>query len=292
MIVVFGMEFFSLRIIRGLVQDPHLSRTAQRLHLTQSALSKRVQNLEEELGLKLFERRGPRGLEPTAAARELSMLADKVMVSWESGIQKITRHQTKPMHFGLVGPELFMREIILPWWLNASPEYPDMHFEAHISALSNVSLDLVAAGMDAGILEHEEVLDDYICKPIFTETWGIVYHPTSNIDSLSTLKWGTINQTSYNPVDDWLVKRQKMPPPVYHFSWDDLAALALWVGNTPGAGTVLPLHAVHAAVRKGHLKFKSLGKDSERVLYLAYRKENPSIEFIQKLLEVKKTVEI
>ena len=58
------MELFDLEIIQALIQDPHISRVAQRYHLSQSALSKRLQNLEEKIGLKLFERKGPRGLSP------------------------------------------------------------------------------------------------------------------------------------------------------------------------------------------------------------------------------------
>lgn len=283
------MEFQNLALVEALVQDPHLSRVAARFHLSQSALSKRLQTLEGELGLTLFDRRGPRGLEPTPAAREMAGLAQQVLTTWNAGLQKLKQHLDEPTHFGIVGPQIFMREIILPWWNTVSSKYPDLTLEAHVSALSKVSFDLVQAGMDVGILEHKEELVDYICKPVFYESWGIVSHPGLKLDlekpdSLKTARWGTLSP-QHNTVEEWLVRRQKMPPPVYRVYWNDLSALVQWVTETPGSATVLPLHACRAALDENRVRFESLGRDSRRVLYLAYRRANPHMKLIRELLQ-------
>ncbi|MGK5087507.1 LysR family transcriptional regulator, partial [Bdellovibrionota bacterium FG-2] len=73
------MDINNLRTIQLLVADPNLSRTAERLHMTQSALSKRVHAIESELGCELFERRGPRGLKPLQQAFELVGIAEKIL---------------------------------------------------------------------------------------------------------------------------------------------------------------------------------------------------------------------
>ena len=282
------MELLDLKIIQALIQDPHLTRVAHRFGLGQSALSKRLQNLEENLGIRLFDRRGPRGLSPTPVAAEVSQLSEQVLTAWESGLQRARRHLDAPAHFGIVGPQIFMREVILPWWTRVSSEFPELSLEVHISALSRVSFDLVQAGMDVGILEHKEELEDFICKPIFTETWGIVAHPRAKVDlhseeSLKKLTWGALS-TQHNPVEEWLVRRQKMPPPFYRLYWNDLTAMVNWVGETPGAATVLPLHACQSAIEQDRVQFISLGKDSKRVLYLAYRQNHPHRKIIQNLL--------
>ncbi len=284
------MELLNLRVLQSLVQDPHLTRVAQRFHFTQSALSKRLQNLEAELGIKLFDRRGPRGLAPTPAAVEIAGLSEQILLSWDSGLQKVKRHQDEPAHFGIVGPQIFMREIVLPWWTKRAPSYPELSLEVHISALSKVSFDLVQAGMDVGILEHQEELEDFICKPIFAETWGIVAHPRAHVnlqdsESLKKLNWSTLAAQN-NPVDEWLVKRQKMPPPIYNLYWNDLTALVHWVSETPKAATVLPLHACQTLLSEKRVQFESLGRDSKRALYLAYRQNHPHKKFIQELLSL------
>ncbi len=284
------MELTNLRILQSLVQDPHLSRVATRFHLTQGALSKRLQNLEAELGIKLFDRRGPRGLEATSSAREIAQLAAQILTAWDSGLQKARRHQDEPAHFAIVGPQIFMREVVLPWWSKTSAIYKELSLEVHISQLSKVSFSLVQAGMDAGILEHKEELEDFICKPIFSETWGVVSHAKAKVDLespevLKRLGWGTIS-ASQNPVDEWLVRRQKMIPPTYRIYWNDLTAMANWVSETPNSASVLPLHACQSLLEQKKVQFTSLGKDSKRVLYLAYRQNHPHKKFIQDLLKI------
>ena len=284
------MELLNLRILQSLVQDPHLTRTAQRFRLTQSALSKRLQNLEAELGVKLFDRRGPRGLEATSAAREVAGLSEKVLTAWDSGMTKVKRHQDEPTHFGVVGPQIFMREVFMPWWKKAGLRYPELSLEVQISALSRVSFELVQAGMDAGILEHKEDLPDFICRPIFTENWGIVAHARAKVDyehedSLKKLNWCTLSPQK-NPVEEWLVQRQKMPPPVYRLYWNDLSALASYVADTPNMATVLPLHTCQKYLDHKRMQFVPLGKDSKLVLYLAYRQNHPHSKVIQEMLRL------
>ena len=50
-----------LHYFRELADSGHLTRTAQKLYITQAALSNTIANLERQLGIKLFERVG-RGL--------------------------------------------------------------------------------------------------------------------------------------------------------------------------------------------------------------------------------------
>ncbi len=284
------MELSNLRILKTLVEDPHLSRAALRFHLTQSALSKRLQNIESDLGVKLFERRGPRGLEATPQAVEIARLSDQILTAWDSGLERAKRHLLEPVHFGIVGPQIFMREVVLPWWNKTGRSYPDLSLEVHISPLSRVSFELVQAGLDVGFLEHKEQLEDFICKPIFTETWGIVAHPRASVtldseESLRKVQWCTLSPQT-NPVNEWLVQRQKMPPPQYRLYWNDLTALVNFVSENPGTATVLPLHACQSALQEKRVKFTSLGRDSKRVLYLAYRQNHPHRAFIQEILKI------
>ena len=276
------MEIDHLKIIQHLIADPNISRAAERLHMTQSALSKRLQSIENEIGRPLFERRGPRGLKALPQAFELAKIAEKVLAVWVGGVQSIKRAADEPDHFLLVGPQLFLREVILPWWQKNSQDFADMRLEVHISNLERASLETIRAGADAGILEHKEELADFVCKPIYTERWGVVSHPGSRERDLNRFIWGTYSARD-NPVDTWLVRRQKLIPPSYRFYWEDLTALARWIAETPNAASVLPYHAVATRVEAGLLKFDPLGTDSTTKLYLAYAKKNPHKRLLQGL---------
>lgn len=284
------MDIDHLRIIRTLVSDSNLTRAAERLHVTQSALSKRVHQIESELGTQLFERRGPRGLKPLEPALELAQLADRVLTAWDSGVKRIREVAEEPEHFMLVGPQLFLREIVLPWWKTAGKDFPRLQFQVKVSSLSRVSLETVQMGADAGILEHKEELADYVCKPLYTEKWGIVRHPGTQHSELGKYIWGTYSGQE-NQVDFWLVRRQKMAPPIYRVLWQDHTALAVWVSETPGSATVLPYHSVYWLVKKNKLVFEPLGGDASTTLYLAYQRGNPHKRLLKALAALGSSVE-
>ncbi|MCC7121491.1 MAG: LysR family transcriptional regulator [Gammaproteobacteria bacterium] len=70
------IETASLRYFREVVRQGSLRRAAERLFVAQSAVSRQMTALEEELGVQLFERRA-RGMVPTAAGRLLLEFADE-----------------------------------------------------------------------------------------------------------------------------------------------------------------------------------------------------------------------
>src|SRR5215475_2013231 len=67
------MELRHLRYFVVVGEEQHFGRAAERLRVAQPALSRQVQDLEEEIGFKLFDRL-PRGVKISAAGK--SFLAD------------------------------------------------------------------------------------------------------------------------------------------------------------------------------------------------------------------------
>lgn len=277
------MEIAHLKIIQTLAADPHLGRAAQRLHLTQSALSKRLRAIEEEIGCTLFERRGPRGLKALPQASELAGLADRVSTTWEAGLKRIRHGAAEPRHFLLVGPQLFLRETVLPWWNGVAHEFPDLEFEVRVSPMSRISIEALQGGANAAVLEHQEELADFVCRPIYEERWGVVRHPAGRRARLEDYEWGTPSLTD-NPVDQWLIRSKKMTQPArYRMIWNDITALARWIAETPGAASVLPYHAVAQATEAGRLVHEPLSAAARSRLYLAYERDGGHGRLIKRL---------
>ncbi len=74
------LNYNHLRYFWAVATDGNLTRTAQRLHLSQSALSVQIKKLEERLGHALFERRG-RQLHLTEAGRIALDHADAIFAT-------------------------------------------------------------------------------------------------------------------------------------------------------------------------------------------------------------------
>jgi len=74
------MDLTQLRTFVAVAQEGHLTRAAERLHISQPAASAHVRALESYFDVKLFDRTN-RGLELTAAGRALAEGAARVLDS-------------------------------------------------------------------------------------------------------------------------------------------------------------------------------------------------------------------
>lgn len=72
------LEFRHLRTIKAIYEEGGLARAADRLHITQSALSHQVKGLEDQAGVELFVRRS-KPLKLSAAGMRLLALAEEVL---------------------------------------------------------------------------------------------------------------------------------------------------------------------------------------------------------------------
>jgi len=74
------MEFNRLKSFAAVAEAGHLTRAAEKLHISQPALSAQIKALEDELELPLFERT-PAGMTLTPAGRRLLAEAEKVLAA-------------------------------------------------------------------------------------------------------------------------------------------------------------------------------------------------------------------
>ena len=78
--MISGMELNRLRSFAAVAEAGHLTRAAERLHISQPALSAQIKALEDELDLSLFDRT-PSGMALTEAGRRLLTEAEKVLAA-------------------------------------------------------------------------------------------------------------------------------------------------------------------------------------------------------------------
>ena len=95
------LNYHHLRYFRAVAHDGNLTRTAERLNLSQSALSIQIRNLEDRMGQALFERRG-RQLHLTEAGRIALDHADRIFSVGEELVQTLKRASAvrRPIRIG------------------------------------------------------------------------------------------------------------------------------------------------------------------------------------------------
>lgn len=114
------MDHTALRAFAAVAREGSLSRAAQRLHLTQPALSLQLKALQARLGVRLFERT-PRGMRLTPDGAALLPLADRVLAAqreFDGAAQRLRQQVRGELAIGtILDPEFtrlgaFLRELV------------------------------------------------------------------------------------------------------------------------------------------------------------------------------------
>jgi DNA-binding transcriptional LysR family regulator len=118
------MDVRHLRNMLAVIEEGSLGKAAQRLHISQPALTKSIQRLEEHLGVRLFER-DSRGMRPTFYADSLRGYAKAACIGMAEAESQIAalRNGTEGI-ITVAGPPLIMTEFLPPVLAQLSRERP------------------------------------------------------------------------------------------------------------------------------------------------------------------------
>lgn len=144
------IDLTQLRAFAVIAREGNLTRAAERLHLTQSAVSLQIKNLQERLKVSLFSRTA-RGLALTAEGLALLPLAEKILDS-VTDLERHAGHLQHVLHGTLALGTILNPESIR---LGAVLQYLVEHFPALRTQLthgmSGAVLDQLRSGsLDAG----------------------------------------------------------------------------------------------------------------------------------------------
>jgi DNA-binding transcriptional LysR family regulator len=139
------MELYQLRTFAAVAEEGHLTRAAERLHLSQPAVSGHIKALEQELDVRLFEREAT-GMALTDAGRQLLTHALQVLAAAE-GVKRTARQLHSDvagtLHLGTVADPADNR--LGAVLAAAVKQHPLLRVELH-QAMSGTALEKVRDG--------------------------------------------------------------------------------------------------------------------------------------------------
>ena len=183
------MTLTELRYIVALAQTQHFGRAAERCHISQPTLSVGVKNLEEDLGVLIFERSKsavrvtPVGEAIVAQAQRVLEQAQTIRELAQAGKNQLTA----PLRVGAiytVGPYLFPQ--MIPLLHRSAPEMP-LYIEENFThvlrdKLRNGELDVIIIA-----LPYQDT--DVLTKPAYEEPFCVLLpaeHPWTQRDSIDS----------------------------------------------------------------------------------------------------------
>jgi LysR family transcriptional regulator for metE and metH len=162
------MELIHLRILLALKQSGTLSAAAEQLHLTQSALSHQMKNLEQRLGVILWRKQG-RLLVLTQAGKYLSDVAESVIATVDSAEQHLAllgAGKTGKLTVGIDCHACYewFRTILQPYllaWPELAVEVTSRYRFNSLEAIRHYKLDAVLTSDPAfnGVLHYQALFD-------------------------------------------------------------------------------------------------------------------------------------
>lgn len=157
-----------LRTFCTLAELGHFTRTATRLHMTQSGVSQHVRKLEEQLGVELLVRQGKRFLLSSAGER-LFAQAPGILLSLSNLRQELGEDppfegNVRLMSPGSVGLKLY------PHLLALQSKHPKLTIDYRFAPNADVEQAIAESTADIGFMTAKPTLAEVNCTPIAHES--------------------------------------------------------------------------------------------------------------------------
>jgi LysR family transcriptional regulator, cyn operon transcriptional activator len=171
------MEIRQLRYFLDIAQTEHLTQSAQSLFVTQSTLSHGLRQLEDELGVKLFDRVG-RGLRLSQAGAVLRTYAGRALQEIEAGRMALTELaglQAGTLTVGVI--PTFLNTLVPATVATFSAAYPKVRVVVRDLRADPIEELLIAGQLDVGIAFHPTQREEIETEPLFEERMLLVVGP-------------------------------------------------------------------------------------------------------------------
>jgi LysR family transcriptional regulator for metE and metH len=177
------LEVRHLKLVVAIAEEGGVTRAGEKLHLTQSALSHQLKDIEERLGAPLFHRSGKRML-LTQAGEKLLASARSLLAQLESVEAEIRSHASEKKGTIRLSTECYTCYHWLPVLLGRfRKSYPEVEVKILLEANSGPVDALLKGGLDLAIL-MSDVKDRRIhLTPLFQDELLAVMSPGHRLAS-------------------------------------------------------------------------------------------------------------
>ena len=182
------MELYQLRTFAAVAETGHLTRAADRLHISQPAVSAQIKALEDNFEVRLFER-GPGGMTLTRAGARLLEQAAKVLAAAEelrNVAKALTGEIAGRLRIGTIGAPEFIR--LGEFSSRTVERFPLLELEFHAD-VSGAALEAVRDGsFDASFYVGELVHPNVVGLELREMTFRVVA-PAAWADRVQQADW-------------------------------------------------------------------------------------------------------
>ncbi|MBL1273595.1 MAG: DNA-binding transcriptional LysR family regulator [Marinobacter maritimus] len=267
-----------LRSFCTLVEVSHFTRTAERLHMTQSGVSQHIRKLEDQLETALLFREGKQ-FSLTDAGQRLYAEGRTIIQALSNLEQRVAddpayEGPVRVMSPGSVGLKLY------PLLLELQRQYPKLVIDYRFAPNTDIERSISNDRIDIGFMTSASTLENVSCRPIAKESLQLVTPADVVEPSWEALtKLGFIDHPDGAHHADMLLGANY--PEFEHSNFLKKKGFSNQIGLilepvSMGLGfTVLPAHAVEAFQNLQLVRIHQLAVPVNETLHLAIRRDRP-----------------
>lgn len=165
------MDIQNIRAFLMVSETGSFSRAAEKLHLSQPAVTKRIQSLEQSLAIALFDRIG-KSVQLTEAGRTLIPGCRRILNELEENLRRVSNLRDRPLgklslatshHIGLHRLPPVLRQY--------AQDYPGVELDIHFMDSETACQRLIKGDIELAIITLPELNDSgLLMQPIWTDT--------------------------------------------------------------------------------------------------------------------------
>ena len=187
------LENFRLKVFRAVAEQLNFRKAAERLFLTQPAITLQVKALENDLGMRLFDRTGGK----IALTRQGSVLleyANKLAAVASEAEQKLGCSEGSISGELALGASTTIAQYILPRLIGAfQNEYPKIQFSLHSGNTSQVVRSLLDGKVALGLIEGPARERGVRTEPFMEDELVLITSPSFDSDHVSPGQFAGMN---------------------------------------------------------------------------------------------------
>ncbi|MFZ5994841.1 MAG: selenium metabolism-associated LysR family transcriptional regulator [Thermodesulfobacteriota bacterium] len=281
------MEDHRLKAFCLVVELNSFSKAAEAKFMTQSAMSHLIKNLEDELGIKLLNRKG-KAIIPTPAGKIFYEHAKQILEQYRRLENDIYTMVQKTKGTLYIGASMTAATYLLPQvFYNFSKDYPEVQIELSVSDTERIIHDLLEKKIDIGIVERKIKNSGIFLKEIARDEIVIITSEDNPLTRKKSLKPQDLTSQPFimpeagsdlrEFIDDFLHNLKINPKEI---------KVLMTLGNTElivqmvqsGMGiSFVSKWSVFKAVKDSSIKLVNIsGKKIKRRFYLAGIEKEPS----------------
>lgn len=275
------------KILYQLHQTPNITRVADQLYITQSALTRRLQAIEEELGTRIVIR-STKGVQFTPEGEYLSKEA-AAHLRFRSGVSRnLEDFRKNGIGTIRIASSYTFSEYYLPALIAEFRQtHPDVSFDIR-SMRSDHLTELLSSGVsDLAIVRGGYESDLYRRKLMTEAGWLVSYNPIENKEQLLRGRIEPdLGESSRKLIDRWWKENfDREPSGIIHIPFIDGAFAML----EQGLGYMAGFFSEETLKKRGFwyqpLVYKD-GSPVERDTWLVYSRETRKTEYVTEFIDL------